>query len=695
MSPEKITLAHLKREAYIYIRQSTPEQVHHHLESQRLQYQLAELAKEYGWPNPEIIDEDLGRSGSGTVVRPGFIRLMKTVANEQVGAIFCLEASRLTRNIREWSQLIEFCSYFHTLIIDTSGIYDPQNQSDRMVLGIQGAVYEFETSTFRQRAHSAIQAKAERGEFYTVLPAGYELTPDKKKCIKDPNQRIQEAIDFIFNKFQLLGSALAVVACLQDENIEVPCRGPAGKIFWKVPTTSLLRKILANPIYAGVYVYGRSQTVIRFVDNQPVKSCRDLPFGQWKTIIHDHHPHYISWDQYMANQNRLQQNQTKRGQRVKGAPKNGPALLTGLLNCQRCGQKFRVRYSSSHDGAPHYVCRGQEIKGHSENCFSFSGVQLEQLVTKLVFQVVQPATIAAAEEAAGLLANQQHQKISLVQNQLNQAHYETQRCFEQYNLVDPKNRLVAQYLETNWNQALEKERQLEQQLRQTEQAYQPLSEADQQAIKLLAKSLPDVWYHPAADNRLKKQILQILIEAIWVKSVPENRLEITIHWAGGVHTQHQLQRRKSGQRTTYLQPATENIIRALAEIEVDADIARNLNLVKIPTAGGKSWTENSVRDFRHHHRIPIFNPVEYQKKGWVNLTEAAQILGTSPTAVSRLIQAKILPARQIIKYSPWIIENDQLSQPKVIHAMSRLKNCKRTILNTGQGELPLESEFTR
>ncbi|MCI0515659.1 recombinase family protein [candidate division KSB1 bacterium] len=692
MTSEKITVAHLTRRAYIYIRQSTPEQVHNHLESQRLQYQLVDLAKEYGWPNPEIIDEDQGRSGSGTVARPGFMRLMSAVVKEQVGAIFCLEASRLSRNIREWSQLIEFCFYFNTLIIDPGGIHDPQDREERMVLGIQGAVYEFETSTFRQRAQSAILAKAERGEYYNSLPAGYELTPDKKKCIKDPNQRVQDAIDLIFNKFQLLGSALAVVAFLQSENIEVPCRGRDGEIFWKVPTSSLLKKILKNPIYAGAYVYGRSQTVIRIIDDHPVKSSSDLPPDKWKVLKKDHHPYYITWDQYMANQNRLEQNQNKRGQSVKGAPKHGAALLAGLLKCQSCGHKFRVRYSASHGGVPRYVCKGQEIKGHSENCLGFSGAQLEQFVIKLVFQVVEPATIAAAEAAAELVGSQQNEKIRYVQNQLKQAQYEADRCFEQYNSVDPKNRLVAQNLETSWNEALEKQRQLEQQLIQLEQAYQPLSETDRQAINRLAKSLPEIWYHPQADNRVKKRILQTLIEAIWVKKAPENHLEITIHWAGGVHTQHHVQRRKSGQRPNYLNPETEKIIRGLAELEADADIARNLNLVKIQTASGKNWTENSVRDFRHRHKIPVFDPSEYEKKGWGNLQEAARILGTSPTAVSRLIQAKILPARQIIKYSPWIIENDQLSQPQVISAVSRLKSCKRTELNPGQGQLQFEPD---
>lgn len=678
MKAEKITIAHLSRCAYIYIRQSTVEQVRHHLESQRLQYQLVELAHEYGWPNPEIIDEDLGRSGCGTVSRPGFMRLLSAVAKEQVGAIFCLEASRLTRNPREWSQLIEFYSYFNTLIIDTGGIHDPQNQGERMVFGIQGAVFEFETSTFRQRAHSAIRAKAERGEFYTNLPAGYELTPDKKNCINDPNQQVQEALHFIFDKFQQLGSARSVVACLQNENIAVPCRCGAGKIFWKVPTASLLKKILTNPIYAGAYAYGRSQTVIRIVDDLPAKSSCELPRDQWKVLIKDHHPPYITWDQYMSNQNRLLQNQNKRGPRVKGAPKHGSALLTGLLHCQRCGQKFRVLYSAATGRTPRYVCIGQENKGQPENCLSFAGATLEQLVTKLVFQVVEPAAIAAAEQATSLLEQQKNEKIRLVRNQLSQAQYEAVRCFEQYNLVDPKNRLVAQNLETSWNQSLEKQKQLEQQLHQLEQVYQPLSAADRQAIQQLAQNLPATWYHPAADNRIKKRILQTLIEAIWVKNTPENQLEITIHWTGGVHTQHHLQRRQSPRRPNYLQPDTENIIRALAEIETDADIARNLNLVKIQTAGGKNWTENSVRDFRHRHKIPVFNPMEYQKKGWVNNVRHTLKIVLHFCKIKRQVMPESLPDKNI--------QVQAYRASVVIYKMDfRQKRAGMTVIGTDDG----------
>jgi len=689
----KISFGHYSRKAYIYIRQSSMDQVHNHLESQRLQYRLVERAVELGWSEPVIIDDDLGRSGSGSAVRPGFLRLLNAVEEKSVGAIFCFEASRLARNNREWYKLIDYCSYVGTLLIDLDGIYDPCNVSDRVFLGIKGTMSEYELGIFRQRAQAAIQEKAKRGELYLNMSAGYVLTADKR-CEMDPNKAIQDAFHLIFKKFRELCSATQVVLWFRSEKIEIPCKpanGRMNEIIWKLPTHSTIRKVLKNPIYAGAYAFGKSKLQTRFVDGQPIKSRSKISsIDQWNVLIKDHHQAYISWDEYMANQKRLEQNTNKRGLAVKGAPKRGPALLVGLLRCRRCTQKLRVRYSGSNPSIPRYVCRGQENIGRPENCIKFRGAGIEQLVTEQVLHVIEPAAIAAAEEAERLCRQNQSEKEQSLINTLAQAEYEADRCFEQFNLIDPKNRLVAQNLENRWNDALEKVERLRQQLDQLKGEYQPLSEEERKKLYQLAEDLPSAWHHPQADSRTRKLILQTLIKEIMVDIDENNYLQVSIHWAGGKHTQHRIKRRKKGERTNHLHPDTEKIVRGLTEVARDQHIARILNLLKIQTASGKTWNELRVAAFRRKHNIPAFDPLEYEKKEWLNLEKAAEILQVFPTTVSRLIKAKILPARQVVKYSPWIIEKKHLEKPAVLNAVNELKNGKKILLTKNQKQLSLE-----
>ena len=679
----KITSKHLSRQACVYIRQSSISQVKDHQESQRLQYKIAQRAQQLGWKQPVIIDEDLGRSGSGSSLRPGFSQLLSSVCENKVGAIFCLEASRLARNNREWHQLVDFCAVVKTLIIDLDGIYDPCNVSDRVLLGVKGTVSEYELGIFRQRAQAAIQQQAERGDFYTILPAGYIRTQDNR-CEKDPDQRVRDAIAAVFQKFREFGSANQVVLYFRSENIELPVRKSNGKmndIVWKQPTLSTISKILKNPIYAGAYVYGRQETRVSIVDGRPIKtSGHPLPMENWKVKILDHHDNYISWDEFIANQQQLQQNATKRGPAVKGAVKRGPALLAGLLRCQKCGRKFDVKYKGVHSNTPRYVCQGQITLGRKGNCLEFYGSQLEALVAAEVLRVVQPTAIDLAEQTEQLYYQQQHDKEHHLINNLAQAEYEANRCFEQYNLADPKNRMVAQNLENQWEKALEQVEQYKTQLEQIKQSYQPLSPDEKNMIYQLAKALPSVWHHEKTDVRIKKRILQILIKEIIVDIDADNFFVFSIHWTGGKHTQYKLKRRQRGERQNQLHPETEIIIRGLAEVTPDREIARILNLLKIKTASGKTWIASRVATFRQQHKIVAFNPVEYQKNGLVNLTQAAEILDMQPMAVYRLIKANIIKGKQVVRYAPWAIEKEHLKHPSVQQKIAALKKGSKILL---------------
>jgi DNA invertase Pin-like site-specific DNA recombinase len=676
--PSKINKDHLLRQAYIYIRQSSLQQVHTHLEGQRLQYRLEDRAKELGWEVPIIIDDDLGRSGSGSVVRTGFLRLLSAVREKSVGAVFCFEASRLARNNREWYQLVDHCAVVNTLLIDLDGIYDPNNVSDRVFLGMKGTMSEYELGIFRQRAQAAIEQKASRGELYRRLPVGYIRTADNR-CEMDPHKRVQEAIHLVFKKFRELGSINQVVLWFQVEKIEIPTKAHKGcsdKIIWKVPTKSTLSAIIKNPIYTGAYVYGRTQTQTHFVDGKIVKTrSTELPQDQWKSLILSHHKCYISWDEYIANKNRLQQNTNKRGSAVKGAKRRGPALLAGLLRCQRCSRKLQVRYSGSNFYKPRYVCPGQSSLGLTEKCISFYGTRLEQVVIEDVLRVVEPAAICAAQEAERLYHQKQREKEQHAANALTQAEYEANRCFEQYNLADPKNRLVAANLEKRWNEALGQVEKKKQQLSQICKEYQPLSDQEQKTLYQLAKDLPQAWHHPNADVTIKKRILDTLIEEIIIDIDEQtNHLVATIHWSGGKHTQYRLKRRKRGERQNHLHPDTLKTVRELVEVASDQDIGRIFNRLKITTASGKSWTMGRVQAFRYKHGIPIYDPVEYEKKGLVNLQQAAKILDVHPMTISRLIKANILKGRQVIKYSPWMIDKEQLKNPRLLQKIAVLKN---------------------
>lgn len=356
----KITTEHLARQAYVYIRQSTPYQVKHNIESRRRQYGLADRAQRLGWSEVTIIDEDQGHSGSGTL-RSGFEQLLVHVCSGNVGAVFCIEGSRLARNGREWHTLLDFSALVNTLLIDEEGIYDPRLPNDRLLLGMKGTIAEMELSTFRQRAQGALDEKAKRGELHTTVAIGFVRT-DSDRVEKDPDLRIREAIALVFRKFRELGSIRQVLMWIRQEHVELPViiNGEnERKIIWQVPVYNTIRHILTNPVYAGSYVRGRSKTIAR-IENGRKRLIRQRVHAQqdWKILLVQHHEGYISWDEYQSNQALIAQNATMKGNMVQGAVKQGKALLSGLLRCGRCGRRLQAGYSGTRSNVIHYDCRG-------------------------------------------------------------------------------------------------------------------------------------------------------------------------------------------------------------------------------------------------------------------------------------------------------------------------------------------------
>lgn len=402
MTP-KLTPERLEKRAMVYVRQSTPGQVLQHQESQRRQYALADQARALGFRAVEVIDEDLGRSGSGFVARPGFQRLVGEVCTGTVGAIFCLEASRLARNGRDWHHVIELCGLVGAVIVDPDGIYDPAVVNDRLLLGLKGTMSEFELNLFRQRSLEALRQKARRGELKFCVPIGYVWTAHGKMEL-DPDRRVQQAIHQVFAKMTELGSVRQVLLWFRRERICVPARvftEMGAETVWKLPTYSSMLKILTNPVYAGAYAFGKTQAWTRMIDGQARKTDgHPKPRAAWTVLIHDHHPGYIPWAQYERHQAAIAANSQMKSRMEPKAGRGGRALLAGLLRCRRCGRMLHVGYTGTAGRVIRYFCRGAHLNHGEAWCISFGGIRPDEAVAREVLQAISGHAVEAAIDAA-------------------------------------------------------------------------------------------------------------------------------------------------------------------------------------------------------------------------------------------------------------------------------------------------------
>jgi DNA invertase Pin-like site-specific DNA recombinase len=407
----KITADHLARRACVYIRQSTPGQVQHNLESQRRQYGLVDRARALGWQDVEVIDDDLGISGSGTQ-RPGFERLLRALCDGQVGAVFSIEASRLARNGRDWHTLLEFCSVVGALLIDAEAVYDPRVTNDRLLLGMKGTISEMEVASFRERAQAALLQKAQRGALVRRVPIGYIKGSDDR-VEKDPDARIRATIELLFRKFAELGSVRQVHFWLDKQHIQLPvARGPEDlrEIVWLAPRYHAALSVLKNPLYAGAYAYGRSKTMVRLDAGQKqVRRQIRRRREDWAVLILDHHEGYIDWDVYRHNQTMIAHNDNARSDAVRGSIKHGEALLAGLLRCGHCGAKLLAQYPGPH--SIRYQCSGYLLDRDRACCVMFGGLRADRLVSEQLLQSLAPLAGAAAIEALDSLQGGSDERI--------------------------------------------------------------------------------------------------------------------------------------------------------------------------------------------------------------------------------------------------------------------------------------------
>lgn len=690
MMSDKIQATHLERTAFVYVRQSSLQQVRDHTEGRRQQYALVERARALGFRETVLIDEDQGRSGSGRHDRPGFGRLLNGVCQGSVGAVLALEASRLARNNRDWHHLVDLCALTDTLIIDAEGVYDARQLNDRLLLGLKGTMSEFELGLLRQRAREAFEQKAQRGHALWELPVGF-VRSEEQRIEKIPDREVQQAIEGVFRKFIELGSARQTTLWYWDEELLLPhvIPGTAGReIAWRRPTAHRVNQILKNPCYAGAFAYGRTaaQTVVR--DGRARQgNRRRKPQSQWKVLILDAHPGYITWKDYLGNQRMLEENAAERGAAHRGAVKRGPALLAGLLRCGRCGRKVHVNYSGNTGRVPRYVCGGSRLERGSAPCLSAGGLRLDEAVVSEVLSVTQPVGVEAALLAVDQLANANDQKRESLALALERAQFEARRAQRQYDAVDPDNRLVTSELEYRWNKTLEQVAELEAKITALDDAVEPLTDEQRSSLMVLGSDLSTAWNHPDTDVSLRKRILRTVLKEIVLNNVDDPPMhELRLHWQGGVHTQLRVPRNGRGQHGRATDADVVELVRELSKVAEDKTIAAVLNRLGYKSGQGKSWHAHRVANLRYYHRLPKYD----KRTDWLTLEQAATRLGVSNTVVSRLIKERTLPARQVVRYAPWIIEVADLELPavqKAIGAVHAGRKLPRT--HADQQEIPL------
>jgi DNA invertase Pin-like site-specific DNA recombinase len=655
---EKIRVQHLERKAILYVRQSSPYQVVHNLESQKLQYAMETRLRQLGWREVEVVDEDLGRSAAGSVTRAGFERMVAEVCLGKVGAVAAREVSRFARNSREWQQLVEVCRVVDTVLIDQEMVYAPRLSNDRLLLGLKGSLNEYELDLLRQRSVEARREKARRGELIVSAPIGYIKSEDQR-LEKDPDLRVQRAILLVFHKFAELGTVRQTLMWFLEHGLEVPTRTPRGETRWKRPVYRSMHRMLTSPAYGGAYTYGKTEHLTGYEGAKPRHLCRRKPMEQWLALIPGAHDGYVSWEEFQRIECAIREN--TQGEQRLGAAKNGQALLAGLLRCSRCGRKLTVRYTGSGHDVLRYSCNRGWLDNGEPRCIAFGGITVDEAIGREVLGVIQPAAIEASVLASEERVRQKDDILEALERDLEAARYVVQRTQRQYDAADPENRLVTAELERRWNLSLQHARDIETRIEQHAAEIDQGPVVTGEDFHQLASQLESIWTDPATSARLKKRIVRTLIEEVLVdvdSSVGE--LILTLHWKGGVHTELRLPRRRRGQCSTQTSRELIEAITVLASISSDNIIASILNRNGHLTGRGNRWTRERVTALRSHHRIPCYQPDEHHP--WINLTEAAALLDISPRTLRLAIDRGDIPADHPFADGPWVISRDILER---------------------------------
>jgi DNA invertase Pin-like site-specific DNA recombinase len=652
MKTEPVQETHRQKLACIYLRQSTLKQVRQHQESTERQYALRDKALQLGWP-PErilILDRDLGISGTQMANRPDFQRLVAEVSMQKVGGVFALEASRLSRSDLDWHRLVDLCGWTSTLLIDEDGAYNPGDFNDRLLLGLKGTMSQAELHFLRVRLQGAKLTKARKGQLRFPLPVGF-VYAEPEGIVLDPDQEVQGAVRLVFATFAQTASAYGVVQHFAEHQLLFPKRSYGGvwdgRLRWGRLNHGRVLGLLRNPAYAGAYVFGRYRTCKTFSPTgQMHHTVRPMPLAEWQVNLPNQHPGYIHWEEYLANQQRLAQNQTHDCPGTgSSAAREGPALLQGLLVCGQCGRRLSPRYVGDHGSVVWYECswRRRELAGKS--CGSVRGDLLDEAVAQRILSALVPAQVEIALAALTEVEQRDRALDHQWQLKIQRAEYEGQLAQRRFEEVDPANRLVAATLEQRWEHALRELETLRQQYQQYREKQTPaLSPEQQTQVRLLANDLPRLWHAPTTTAKDRKRILRLLLKDITLEKRPATHQAILhLRWQGGATEDLMVQLPlKAADRWRYPE-AFISKVRRLAQQQTDQQIAQSLNQEGLRSAKGQVFGPKMVAWVRHKHHIPT--PALHQP-GELTVRQLSQKLAVSQHVVYYWLAKGLVTARR-------------------------------------------------
>jgi len=684
----KIQAHHRQKMACVYLRQSTMAQVYHHQESTNRQYALKDRALELGWPPDQIrvLDADLGQSGTQMNNRQDFKTLVADVSLEKVGAVFALEASRLSRSCSDWHRLLEICSLTGTLIVDADGCYDPADFNDQLLLGLKGTMSQAELHFIRARLQGGKRNKAQRGELRFPLPVGYVYGDEPGSVLFDPDTEVHNAVRLVFTLFRQTGSAYGVVRPFLQHNLSFPRRAYGGvwngKIIWGKLQHGRVLGLLSNPSYAGAYVFGRYRGAKSIsTDGQIQSRVRQLPIASWLVLIQEHHPGYINWDAYLENQRMLEQNQTNQpGHGSSGAAREGRALLQGLLLCGHCGRRLSPRYTGHGGIYPVYECTRRQTDTHySSECVRIQADLIDKTVCERVLEILRPEQVEMALRALKELERRSQAVDQQWRMRIERLEYQSQLAQRRYEEVDPSNRLVAGTLERRWNDALEELKTAQGELHQSRQQQGlELTEEQKTQMRALAEDLPKLWKSQTTSAQDRKRMLRLLLKDITVeKRRAERKAVLHLRWQGGAVEDLSVDLPLPAPEKVRYPEAMVNRVRTLAKSMTDVQIIATLNQEGVLSAKGKPFTLGMVKWIRGRHDIPapsLKTPEE------LTVGEVADRFAVRPGVVYYWIERGHLPARRLGPGTPycitlaaekeaelraWVTNSNRINQPQI------------------------------